>query len=394
MRILYVCQDVGVPVFGRKGASTHIREVIRAWIKMGHQVHLACAVEGPDRDHTMDVSLTVIPPPQAKMLGADLRRVLENRRFARQLPRIASEFRPDLIYERHSLYTRAAPRLARRLGIPHMLEANALLSDEQRDRLHHPGWAARRERLAFECTDCLITVSPGLAAACRNWEIPREKIHTVPMAVDPEHFRPRTRDPERRATWGWSPDHIVVGYLGALTGWHRADLLLQALAPLAEKHPQMRILFVGGAPQHVVSYREMASRLGLDGHAIFTGALPYREVPDVLAEFDIGVVPGAHQWATPTKMFEYGAMGIPLVAPGTENIHAVIDDGHNGALFEPGSEQALGEILDRLLRDEPERRRLSEAGRERVLDRHTWSHHAGQLMRMCQELVDGRRSSG
>jgi glycosyltransferase involved in cell wall biosynthesis len=392
MRLLYICQDPGIAVFGRKGASTHIREVCRAWLGLGHQVHLVCVEMGPDVDPSLGLPVSTVPAVRRRILGSDLRRVLLNRRFAQRLPVIARDFAPDLIYERHSLYTGAARGLARRRGVPHLLEANALLSDEQRERLHWPALAARSERRAFQSTDCLITVSPGLAATCAQWGVPAERIHTVPMAVDPAHFSPRPRDVELRAKWGWKPEDVVAGYLGALTAWHQPELLLRAVAPIVARHPELRLLFIGGAPQHVALYTEMAKQLGLGDRAVFTGAMPYTQVPAALAELDIGVVPGVHRWSTPTKMFEYGAMRIALVAPRTENIAAVIDDSATGLLFAPNSAESLGAALDRLLADEPLRRRIAEAAHRRVLERHTWRHHADVLLGLCQELVQRRRS--
>ncbi len=392
MRILYVCQDAGIAVFGRKGASTHIREVCRAWIALGHQVHLVCAVLGPDPDLGMGLPVSTVAPVEGKIIGADIRRVLTNRRFARALPVIVREFQPDIIYERHSLYTGAAPAAARRQGIPHILEANALLSDEQSRRLHFPGWAARREARAFRATDCLITVSPGLAAACGRWGIEPEKVHTLPMAVDPDHFAARPRAAETRAAWGWRPDDIILGYLGALTAWHRPDLLLEAAARLVSAHSTLRLLFIGGAPQHIATYRRAAADHGLGNRVMFTDAVPYAQVPALLAEVDIGVVPGAHEWSTPTKIFEYAAMGIPLVAPATENITAVVEDKRSGLLFSPGDAAALADAVARLIRDENLRREIGDAGRRRVLDRHTWRHHTGELLALCQRLIEERQS--
>jgi glycosyltransferase involved in cell wall biosynthesis len=385
--ILYLCEDAGISVFGRKGASTHIREVCRSWLAQGHRIHMVCAEVGPDRDPSLEMEITQIAPLRSRKLGSDLRRLLTNRRFARALPAIARQFKPHVIYERHSLYTGAGLHLARRLGVPHMLEANALLSDEQSHRLRWHRWAARRERAAFEGTDCLITVSPGLSQTCRNWGASPEKIHTLPMAVDPERFLPRAHDPARRSTWGWSPDAIVVGYLGALTGWHRPDLLLEAVSRLREDHPAMRLLFVGGAPKQIADLQRLAAERGLGDRVVFTGAVPHGEVPALLAEFDIGVVPGAHQWSMPTKMMEYWAMSIPLVAPATLNLRSVVEDDRTGLLFTPDDPEALAGALSRALRDAPLRRRLAEEGREQVLREHTWMAHGARLIELCQELV-------
>lgn len=391
MRILHLCPDPGIALFGRKGASTHLRELCRAWTAQGHAVHACVCHSGEDAaSPPPPFRVSVVPPVRAKILGADLRHILTARRFAHALPGLAATFRPDVVYERHSLASGAGRALARRRRLPHVLEVNALLSQELAPRLHWPGLAARREHSALRAADALVVVSPGLEAACRALGIPAARLHTLPAAVDPEHFAPRGRDAERRRAWGWQPGDCVIGYLGALTRWHRPDLLVEAFARLPDRSAA-RLLFIGGEPQHIPPLRQRATALGLGQAVVFAGSVPHAEVPALLAEVDVAVVPGINAWATPTKMFEYGAMGLPVVAPAEANIAAHLEDGRTALLFAPGDSAALAAALDRLLRDGALRRALGEAWRARVLARHTWAETARRLADLCQSLVAERR---
>lgn len=394
MRILHVCQDAGVPVFGRKGGSTHIRELCRAWIAGGHDVRLVAASAGEDDGGPLRDRVTVVRPSTSRLLGGDLRRVLTNRRFRRALPRLVRDLRPELVYERHSLYTGAARRLARELGVPHLLEVNAILSDELRARLHHPRWAERIERGALLGADHLIVVSEALRRRAAEWGVPESRVTLQPISVDAEHFAPRPRDPARRAAWGWQTGDVVIGYLGALTKWHQPALLVSAFARLTREQPGVRLLFLGGDEGHIVSLRE--GRLvpePASGSMRFAGSVPYAQVPGLLAEFDIGVLPGLHAWATPTKLFEYAAMGLAIVAPRTPSVEAVIEDGVTGLLFVPGDADALADALARLVADPARRHSLGEAARRDVLAKHTWAAHAARLMAIGQDLAAASRQS-
>ncbi|MEO8376317.1 MAG: glycosyltransferase [Candidatus Sumerlaeota bacterium] len=144
MKILYVCGDHGIPAFGRKGASTHMREMIAAFRKLGHTILLAAADTGGDRRPDEDFEVVRLPCPKSRTLGIDGRYLLANMRARAALKQIADRFQPDAIYERTSLYFTAGEWLEKQTGLPRILEINALLAEEQRSRLHFPSMAGLR----------------------------------------------------------------------------------------------------------------------------------------------------------------------------------------------------------------------------------------------------------
>src|SRR5687767_10506338 len=90
MRIAYICADPGVPIFGRKGSSIHVQEVIRALIGQGAAVELFATRRGGDPPSDLaPVPYFQLPPPpkgdtrqreaSAKMANGALRTLLRER---------------------------------------------------------------------------------------------------------------------------------------------------------------------------------------------------------------------------------------------------------------------------------------------------------------------------
>ena len=129
MRVSYVCLDPGVPVFGAKGASVHVQEVLRALRRAGHEVVLHAARCG-DLVPADLADLTVVETPVRAHdpAGRERAQAEASRRAARDV----LERGADLVYERYSLFSTALADVARAAGAPGVLEVNAPLIDEQR----------------------------------------------------------------------------------------------------------------------------------------------------------------------------------------------------------------------------------------------------------------------
>ena len=159
MHVGYVCSDFGVPVFGFKGCSIHVREMIEALRRAGHEVSLfAPAIDMDERDGENRFDPDPSLPPVNLHPGAADGRHLEFFRdfekldkFLGQKTRIRQEVRNlfynmtlydaayaalrekpiDFVYERYTLLSASGTSLARDLGVPHLLEVNAPLAYEQ-----------------------------------------------------------------------------------------------------------------------------------------------------------------------------------------------------------------------------------------------------------------------
>lgn len=233
MRVAYVCADPGVPVFGRKGASVHVQEVVRALLRRGARVTLFASRTGGEVPAGLEgVEVRRLPRPKSidgrALPAADRERALQA--ADAQLPAALAAAGPfDLVYERYALWSTGALRHARATGTPSVLEVNAPLVDEQAEHreLIDAAGALRATQVAFAEADAVVAVSRPVADWARALGAPAARVHVVPNGVDPDRFPPRAAA-GRRTT-----DPFTVGFVGTLKPWHGTEVLVDAVAAWA-----------------------------------------------------------------------------------------------------------------------------------------------------------------
>src|SRR5262249_16287382 len=141
----YLCADQGIPIRGYKGASVHVREMAAALAAEGHDVRIFSPAPGEGNSVAVPlraISAAGLPAAGARLIGAlalahhprldkEVKELLYNVTLLRQTGACCAGWRPDVIYERYSLYTLGGLALARHLGVPHLLEVNAPLRLER-----------------------------------------------------------------------------------------------------------------------------------------------------------------------------------------------------------------------------------------------------------------------
>ncbi len=396
MRILYICGDHGIPAFGRKGASTHMREIIAGFRKHGHEVMLAAADTGGDRrPDEKDLQAVRLPAPRSRLLGFDGRYLLASWRARSVLRRAVQSFRPDALYERFALYFTAGDWLARRTGLPRILEVNALLSEEQRNRLHYPQWALRTELNVIRRAEAIASISRHMIEVLASHGVDPAKARPFSMAVNPERFLPAPDPMKRRAELGWNGNEMVLGYVGSMNVYHQADWFMDLAEKMLRRGEEaVRFLVVGGSANKVERHRGRLVRWAEQGRVHFTGSVPQAELGEWISAMDAVLIPGASPQSTPTKIFESAAIGKPIILPATEPIREICGD-DAPYLFPPHDFSAFeGRVREFLAKPE----RFQEPARklhQRVLNDYTWDRHARELaewLRALQKKRNGRKA--
>lgn len=381
MRILYLCCDPGIPVFGRKGASSHVRGTCRALNKQGHEVQLLCASVGGDSQKTPDVTPIVVHGPESRKLGFDTRRILLDRKFYRAVERIIERRgKPDAIYERYCLYSRAGQKLARKYDLPHILEVNAFLSEEQLDRIRAPVLARWYERKTLRQSSEIFVVSDPLLQGVREIVGPDIPIEIEPMSVDTEEFNDRVDGRPVRDMLGLGDD-FVVGYVGTLSGWHGIRLLYDIAEGLRSRGmSDFRILVIGGDGNKLEKHRGLTRERGLENTILFHGDVPHAEIPRFIRAMDIGIIPDANPWNAPTKLFEYQACAIPAIGPDYPGVRGSMDDGVEGIIFPPKDVDAIIEGIVKLYGDSEMRSEMGHRARRRAVNSRSWTAAARKIV--------------
>jgi glycosyltransferase involved in cell wall biosynthesis len=297
----------------------------------------------------------------------DLDRLRSDAQFDRDLDLQFGSAAPDVLYECLD-YSGSATEITRRaFRGKYVVEIHAPLEEDTRLTAGARPLRAlfsRRVRRALRQADHIVTVSGVVREWMMSEGISAEKIQVLPNGVDLRLFDP-ARFPEKPR------GEIVVGFVGSDLVWHRLDALIDAFGGLPNE-PKSRLKIVGVAASNE-KLRDRVRDLGVDGDIEFLGSVPYERIPEVVASFDIAVMPGSNRYGSPIKLFEYGAMAKAVIAPDVAPVREVFENDSDVFLVPSGDVGKIRQAMERLIGDSGLRERLGNAMRKKVAERYSWS---------------------
>ncbi len=414
MNILYLCTDPGIPVLGHKGASVHVRALVSAFTAAGHSVTVAAPsliAAASDTSMSIDARLMHVPPADgvvavmddttrfaervgvATTVPTELRRILYNEQLERQLLESVRSCGADLVYERATVYGTAGAAVARRLGVPLVVELNAPLALEQSTYrgTSFPELARAAERYTLANADVVLTVSEPLRAYVVAQGTDAERVHVMPNGVDADVFAPGPASMAVRARWGIGAGP-VIGFVGGLRPWHGVRALPALVARLARRYSGLQLVLAGDGPLRDALQMAFGER-GVAERVCLTGSIPHDEIAAIIRTFDIALAPYESSdhpfYFSPLKLFEYMGCGVAVVAAALGQIADVIRDGENGLLYAPGDAEALACACEELLADPALRARLGSQAAVDVRERFTWSRNAAAIVELAERARAG-----
>ena len=391
LRILMVAPT---SFFADYGCHVRILEETRALQSRGHDVlictyHNGNDVEGIPTHRTID-----IPWRKRVVVGSSKHKIYLDAMLSFEVLRAIRRFKPDIIHahlHEGALIGGIAGAITRR---PVVFDYQGSLTEEMLDHgfMRHGGkreWVMRRiERLIEWFPHLVITSSDNARARLAASGYPDRQIMTVFDAVDTRRFRPgAVSEDERielRRRLGIREDQTVVGYLGLLAPYQGSDLLLQAARRVVDHHPDAYFLIMG-FPGNEVYFRE-AQRLGLTGNTSFPGRISYQEAHRYLAIADIAVAPKMSLTEGNGKLYNYMAMGLPVVAFDAPANQEILGD--HGIYADHGDVDQLTEKLRWAIEHSGEAAQTGCKLRQRAVDSLSWETRVDQLLDVYDRLLD------
>src|SRR6185369_1714640 len=313
------------------GAASHIKGVVEGLEALGVDVQII----SNDLIAGMNASedrFTVIPPQPGGGTRA-LFDIHNNLVFTRGAVPLIEQADPDFIYQRYARFSWAGVVAANRTKRPLFLEYNGseVWVGRYWDRVGKLDLLERYERLNLEAATRIFVVSDVERRNLERRGVDPAKIVINPNGVDSTVFHPGVGGNEARQKLGLTQDEVVVGFVGTFGPWHGVLVLAEAIKSISCSVP-IRFVFVGNGSLHgdvqLLLQNECERK-----RVIFTGPVKHGEVPalldacDVLASPHVPLTDGSEFFGSPTKLFEYMALGKGIVVSRLGQIGDVLVDG-------------------------------------------------------------------
>uniref|UniRef100_B8HUJ3 Glycosyl transferase group 1 n=1 Tax=Cyanothece sp. (strain PCC 7425 / ATCC 29141) TaxID=395961 RepID=B8HUJ3_CYAP4 len=302
----------------------------------------------------------------------------------------------SFVYQRYCLNNILGVKLSRQHQIPFVLEYNGSeiwVSRHWGTPLKYEALSQQIELLNLNAADVIVVVSRPLQDELVAQGIAAEKILVNPNGVEPDRYSPDVDGSEIRHLYGLQ-HKTVIGFIGTFGKWHGAEVLAEAFGLLLQEFPELkdavRLLMIGDGVT-MPQVRQTLSKYDVSHACILTGLVAQAEGPKYLAACDILASPhvpnpdGTPFFGSPTKLFEYMAMGKGIVASNLEQIGEVLHHDQTAWLVEPGNATSLMRGLQVLIEDEAKRMRLGQAARQDVVKNYSWKEHTRKIIEKLKE---------
>lgn len=319
---------------------------------------------------------------------------------AQRIGGLIDVLRPDLIHA-HSPVLNALPALwvRHRTDVPLVYEMRASWEDAAVDHGSTSEGSLRYrvsrglESFALRRADAVTTICEGLRQDILMRGLAEGSVTVIPNAVDVESFQFGVEaDPALRQELRLD-GCTVLGFAGSFYRYEGLHLVIDALATLRQRHPELRLLLVGGGPEEA-NLKAQVARLGLQEVVCFTGRVPhaqvqrYYELIDLLCYARLPI--RLTELVTPLKPLEAMAQGRVLLASDVGGHRELIRDGRTGYLCPAGSAEAWVQGVERALADQQRWTQIRQQGRTFVETERTWANSVARYPAVYRQALARR----
>lgn len=363
------------PFFEPRGTPFSEYHRIKALGELGHHVDLVTYPIGRDVElPNLRIFRSLRPPFVRKVrIGPSLAKLSLDGLMLFTILRRAMSERYDAIHS-HEEMGLVGVYLARWLGIPHLYDMHSSLPQQLSNFRYSKSSALRgmfewAEGRMVHKSQVVITICQELQDTVTQMGAGGRSL-LIENVMGGDVDEPPTKSPvEVRAAWG-IPTHAPLAlYTGTFEAYQGVDLLIEAAAIVGRRHPDARVLVVGGEPQQVETAKARADAAGASAVMVFTGQQPAKEIPGFVQTADLLVSPRIRGTNTPLKIYSYLRSGKPIVATNLLT-HTQVLTPAIARLVEPKPDAFASAMLDLIERPE-ERARLSSAARTVAQDKYS-----------------------
>jgi glycosyltransferase involved in cell wall biosynthesis len=234
----------------------------------------------------------------------------------------------------------------------------------------------------------IVVVSEVLMHDLIKNGIEATKILVNPNGVDERIYHPELSAPKLKKTVAAEKKN-VVGFIGTFGQWHGSLILAKAIGEFFNSFPERlkdtQFLLIGEGNQ-LAEVNEIVKESGFEKNVTFTGKVLQSKGPEYLSVCTILLSPhipnpdGSDFFGSPTKLFEYMAMGKAIVASDLNQIGEVLSHESTALLVEANEPKLLANSINKLVLDEALQKKLGLNARREALQKYSWDRHVERLL--------------
>ena len=397
MRIIYYSPHPTHDIVSEVGYATHQREVILALKALGHDV-LPVIMGGTDASTLSPLAKGSYQPSKIKAL---LKKIvpsvlwtsfnnyklrIHDKRAGNILRNAINDFKPELIYERSEYLQDSGAKAAKEYGIQYFLEVNAPFVEEMRAFEGYSLYQSKAhaiEKYKLKIANKVFAVSTALSDfMIQRYQCQKDKIFVQPNCINPSKLK-ITNDEVSILKQSLSLENCqVIGFVGSMFPYHGVDILIAAFAKVYIKHSKTRLLIVGDG-SILSDLKRQVSQLGIENAVIFTGKVEHQYVFNYISLMDICIMAKSNWYGSPVKLFEYGLMRKPIIAPDTAPVKDVMVH-EQDALIIPDNENALSDAIENLINKPEKGEAMANSFYNKVMSSYNWEHAAKNIIKQCK----------
>lgn len=182
-------------------------------------------------------------------------------------------------------------------------------------------------------------------------------------------------------------------YPGTIAPRYGLETAIRALPLLVTSIPNISLVIIGPEAQHKDQLKLLVEKLGQSSHTVFLPLLNNEEIPQRIAQADIGIYTAlcdAHMnIATPTKVLEYAAMGIPIISSRLRIIEELFGNS-SVMVFEPGNVNQFAQCVIKLYENPSLREEMVRKVDQECSLINCWENEAQKYLALLNQLIQGK----
>jgi len=256
--------------------------------------------------------------------------------------------------------------------------------------VRNPFAATAVQRVVLKHADHILVVIDESKEHLIRLGVDARRIHVLPNTPRISHIFDIRRELLHEQASLLHSDFTLT-YVGGIGPGRGLDRVFYAIPDILAQIPRFRFVIIGSWGGSLERLESLAQALGVTDHVGFMGWVDPKDIPTYLALSDAGIIPHCRsehtQTTIPNKLFDYMALGKPVIASDIGPIKRIIEKEECGLIFRNPSE--LAESVVEFFSNRRLRERMGENGRKAIRAKYNWESNSKVLIDLLEQSEDG-----